>query len=261
MLKPLKKTFENSIASIILSIVYLLFCFGSAIYFGINARFPQMWHALIGGIFAMPLIYIFEKIFRFEMKGALTFLVLFLASGGLIVGPSYNFYINVPIYDDILHVMSGLIFAVIGYAVSNRLLSGKTESPFWYNVLFALLFSLSIAVIWEMIEWVGTTVFHLDMQEDTIVDNFHSYLLAGSHEHVVDVDNIVKTVIYYGDNQTLVIDGYLDLGLWDTLNDLLCCIIGAIVFFATFAVNKLCKKNLDKAFIVMHTTPFEKPIG
>lgn len=250
MLTSFKKTFRKSNFSIVVMIVYLAFCLGSALYFGITSRYPQMRHALVGFLFTMPAIYIFEKAFRFDMRGALTALVLFLASGGLIVGPSYNFYINVPYYDDLLHITSGLIFAVIGYAISNRMLSGKVESPFWYNVAFGLFFSLSVAVIWEMIEWIGTTAFHLDMQEDLIVDNFHSYLLAGTHEYVVDIDNIVKTVIYYGDNQTLVIDGYLDLGLFDTLNDMLCCIIGAVVFFAIFTINKLCGKNIDKAFLI-----------
>ncbi len=250
MLTPFKKTFRKSNLSIAITIIYLSFCLGSAIYFGITDQTAQMRHAVLGLLCAMPAIYLFEKAFRFDMMGLLTFLVLFLAAGGLIIGPSYNFYILVPVFDDVLHTMSGLIFAVIGYAISSRILSEKTDDPFWINVLFAFCFSLAIAVLWEMFEWIGTTVFHLDMQEDKIITEFHSYLLAGTHAYVVDVDNIVKTVIYYGEGQVLEINGYLDLGLFDTLNDMLCCIIGALIFFAIFVLNRIIDKDLDKAFLI-----------
>ena len=249
MLKLLKKTFRKSNASIAISIVYLAFCFGSAIYFGAIGRFPQMKNALVAGIFALPMIYVFERLLRFDMKWLLTTFVLFLIAGGFITGPSYNFYMKIPFFDDVLHCLSGFIFAVIGFTLSNRLLAGKTEDPFWYNLVFGFFFSLAVAVLWEMVEYAGTLYFGLDMQEDQIVTSFSSYLLSGTHVEVVNIDNIVKTVIYYGDNQTLEINGYLDIGLFDTLDDMLCCIIGSTVLFASFAINKAAKGSFDRAFV------------
>ena len=68
------------------------------------------------------------------------------------------------------------------------------------------------------------------MQEDMLINGFNSFLLTGTHNKSFLVDGIVKTVIYYGDGQQIVLDGYLDIGLYDTLNDMVVCILGIILF-------------------------------
>ena len=93
-----------------------------------------------------------------------------------------------------------------------------------------MLFSLAVAVLWEMFEYAAYAFAGIDMQEDMIVDGFSSYLLSGSHNQTVTIDGITQTIIHYGDGQTYVIEGYLDIGMYDTLNDMLVCTIGCFLF-------------------------------
>lgn len=249
MLSLLKKTFRKSNFSIAFTVIFMAFSLFSAIYFLSLGQVKETVLSLVCVVFIFPSFYLFQKLLSFDIGGGFTFLLLFLVAGGLILGPSYNLYMTIPFFDDALHCVSGLVFAATGYLFAERLLKNKISDRFLYCFLFAIFFSLATAVVWEMIEYIGTTFFHLDMQEDKIVTSFHSYLLAGTHAKVVDVDNIVKTIIYYGDNQTLVIDGYLDLGLFDTLNDLVCCIVGTASFAAFLLLDKVAGRALSKAFV------------
>ena len=100
-----------------------------------------------------------------------------------------------------------------------------------------------------MFEYVGTTFLGMDMQEDTIIYNIRSFLLAGSHNDIVEINGITQTIIYYGDGQQYVIDGYLDIGLYDTLNDMLVCLIGALALPVLIVIGSLFGKKPEK-FIV-----------
>ena len=74
------------------------------------------------------------------------------------------------------------------------------------------------------------------MEEDAIVHSFHSYFLSGTHVYAYPVEDIVSTVITLADGRTIVIDGYLDLGLIDTLEDMIVCLLGAAVFLVLMPV-------------------------
>lgn len=74
--------------------------------------------------------------------------------------------------------------------------------------------------------------FPVDMQKDTIVSAFNCILINPDKENIpVIFDDIQKTVIYYGNNDTFTIqNGYLDIGIVDTMKDLMVNFIGALVF-------------------------------
>ena len=136
----------------------------------------------------------------------------------------------IPFFDTFLHTVSGFIFAAFGYSVMERVLIRTDEnSRRIASLIFAFAFSLALAVLWEMFEWGSTVFLSGDMQEDSIVNSIRSYFLSGSHNNALVLDGITETVIHHSGG-TYVIDGYLDLGLQDTLVDMLVCVIGALVF-------------------------------
>ena len=79
-------------------------------------------------------------------------------------------------------------------------------------------------------------VFKTDMQKDRIVQTISSVELnPDKKNNAIVINNINKTVIYYTDQNGMqkeqVIDGgYLDLGIKDTMKDLLVNFVGAIVY-------------------------------
>ncbi len=154
--------------------------------------------------------------------------VLYCIPVGGILGTCFELYALLPHFDTLLHLVSGFVFAALGYGIAEALTrrSGKNKVM---SLLFALCFSLAIALCWELFEWGLTVLTNGDMLEDTVIRDIRSYLLSGSHNESVDILGIDKTVIYYSGGE-YVIDGYLDVGLTDTLTDMLVCLIGNIPF-------------------------------
>ena len=75
-------------------------------------------------------------------------------------------------------------------------------------------------------------VFRTDMQKDRIVQNISSVELNLNKENIpVKVSNIEKTQLYSKDGTiTTIENGYLDIGIIDTMKDLFVNFIGAITF-------------------------------
>ena len=66
-----------------------------------------------------------------------------------------------------------------------------------------------------------------DMQKDTIINSINSVLLSGGTNDVTRIKEISETVI---NGKSLGINGYLDIGLIDTMKDLLVNFVGAVIF-------------------------------
>ena len=91
---------------------------------------------------------------------------------------------------------------------------------------------MTIGVLWEFFECSMDLFFHMDMQKDFIVQTVNSVTLdpqqAGTLIHVKEIaDTVINTAS--GDAIT-VSGGYLDIGILDTMKDLLVNLIGAVVF-------------------------------
>ena len=209
--------------------VYILACLGSAIYFCVKFQFRNLLLSLLYALIAFS-VPVAEYFIKFKCGSLFVGAVLFLALGGL-SGSCFNLYTIFSFFDTILHGLSGVLFACVGFALSVRFFGNSGGiKKFFGHIVFALCFSLAIAVLWEIFEYVCTLLVGADMMEDTFVNKINSYLLAGSHSETVTIDGITKTVIYYGNGKTYTINGYLDLGLIDTLSDMIICTVGAIIF-------------------------------
>ena len=89
-----------------------------------------------------------------------------------------------------------------------------------------------------------------DMHEDSLTKNIYSYFLAGSHNETVNITDIEKTLVYYDGGKVYVIDGgYMDLGLFDTLVDMLVCLCGAVVFVIISLIDHFSKKKILHLFV------------
>ena len=105
--------------------------------------------------------------------------------------------------------------------------------------------------MWEFFEFTADRYFLFDMQKDRVVDVVSSVSLNDKNENKVEIiDNIDKTIIYTKDNEQIVIeDGYLELGVIDTMKDLFVNFIGAVVFSIfgfLYVINREKYKGLEK---------------
>ena len=162
---------------------------------------------------------------------AIIFTFIFAAE---ILGEIDNFYGKIPGWDTMLHTINGFLFAAVGFSLIYLLNRGSKDfnlSPF-YMALVAFCFSMTIGVLWEFFECSMDMFFNMDMQKDYLLTTVNSVNLdpANSGE-VIHVKDIVETVITTSSGDTTVIeDGYLDVGIRDTMKDLLVNLIGAVVF-------------------------------
>ena len=151
-----------------------------------------------------------------------------------ILGELDHYYTTIPIWDTLLHTLNGFLFAAVGFVtidLLNRNSKNVKLSPL-YLVMVAFCFSMTIGVMWEFIECGADLFLKTDMQKDFIVQSFQSTKLdpAGTQQAFRAAD-IVKTQIYTASGEVLEIsDGYLDIGILDTMKDLLVNFIGAVVF-------------------------------
>ena len=225
---------------------FILFSLASFVWFAVVHQIRNMLMALLCAVLVLPVGLGPEYLLHMRMPTAVTVMLLVLAAGGILLGPCFDFYFLIPSWDDFLHTLSGFLFSCFGCAVMCAVVQPKDGKRFAFCVVMGMMACLAVLLLWEMVEYAGTTFLAVDMQEDCLVDGFHSFFLAGTHSHVVEVDNITKTVIYYGNGQVLELDGYLDLGLIDTLNDLLVGVIGAVVFGVSMAFDRLSKGRLHR---------------
>lgn len=166
-----------------------------------------------------------------------------------ILGEINHFYIAIPGWDSILHTINGFLCAAIGFSMIdllNRHSKHSQLSPF-YLAMVAFCFSMTIGVCWEFIECTGDLFFGQDMQKDYIIQHFQSVTLDPTHSQTpIPVQNITKTVIYTASGKKYVINGgYLDIGLLDTMKDLLVNLIGALTFsvFGYFYIKDRGKRQ------------------
>lgn len=169
-----------------------------------------------------------------------------------ILGEIDNFFGIIPYWDIILHTINGFLATAVGFSLVDLLNKNSKNinlSPF-YLCLVAFCFSMTIGVLWEFFEYGCDKFLNVDMQKDTVIQKISSVALNPDGENkAVVVDDIGKTIIYdtNGDALQVIDNGYLDIGLNDTIEDLFVNFIGAIVF-SCFAFFDL-KHNRSNSFI------------
>lgn len=234
---------KSSITMDIVVSMFVLFCLVSAIIFIVDGSIRNALLAF--GFMLVPIvIYVVEYILKMQISLILVIGALFLMAGS-ICGACYNLYSIFPAFDSILHTTSGFIFACFGFALMNYFIGDLNSTKKVVGcILMGFVFSLWVATMWELIEYAGSTITANDMQEDSYVYEFGTYLLSNDHNNMTVISNITQTVIYYGDNQVLTIDGYIDIGLFDTLNDSLVCLVGATIYLIVISISYATKKNV-----------------
>ena len=151
-----------------------------------------------------------------------------------ILGEIDHYYVRIPGWDTMLHTINGFLFAAVGFSLVYLLNRGSKDfnlSPF-YLTLVAFCFSMTIGVLWEFFECSMDLLFNLDMQKDFIVQQFGSVTLDPANGGTpILVQGITDTVINTASGETFHVEGgYLDIGILDTMKDLLVNLIGAVVF-------------------------------
>lgn len=193
----------------------------------------QRWKGVLSCILALVLLLlpsVLERRMRLELPSVLETIILLMVFAAWVLGEAGDFYIHIPWWDTMLHTMNGFLCAAIGFAlfdVLNQHPASKLQVNPAYLALMAFCFSMTVGVLWEIFEFGMDYFFRLDMQKDTVLTVISSVELdlSGKNEVITLAD--ISTVAVNG--RELGIGGYLDIGLYDTMEDLIVNFIGAVV--------------------------------
>ena len=215
---------------------------------------------LVLALFILP--FFIQQNFGIELPDTLEIIILLFIFASEILGELGCFFITVPNWDSILHTTTGFLCAATGFAlidILNRNSRIKFELSPIYVALVAFCFSMTISVLWEFFEFGMDRLFMMDMQKDTIVHSITSVMLDPTNKNIpVTIGDITSVTV---NGQELGFGGYLDIGLYDTMEDLFVNFIGALVFsfIGYFYIKRRGEGKIAKAFIPTITDAEKNP--
>jgi hypothetical protein len=191
--------------------------------------------------------------FKIELPPTLEIIILFFIYAAEILGTLNSFYTIIPYWDTMLHTINGFLAAAIGFSLIWLLNDNEKQnvelSPL-YLCIVAFCFSMTIGVIWEFLEFGMDALFGLDYQRDTVVQVINSRLLDplvfGAQKSITGIQEVTINSLPLG------LNGYLDIGLIDTMKDMFVNFIGAFVFsifgyfYARYYKNKTIERFIPK---------------
>ena len=203
-------------------------------------------------LFLFMLPFFIQKNFGIRLPSTLEIIILLFIFAAEILGELQSYFIQYPYWDTMLHTTNGFLCAAVGFSlidILNRDVKIKfTLSPV-YVALAAFCFSMTIGVLWEFFEFGMDRLFHMDMQKDTIVHTISSVMLDSTNSNIpITIDGITSVAV---NGRDLGFTGYLDIGLYDTMEDLFVNFIGATVFsvIGYFYLKHRGEGKFAKAFI------------
>lgn len=201
-------------------------------------------------LFILP--FFIQQNFGIQLPTTLEIIILLFIFAAEILGELEGYFITYPNWDTMLHTTTGFLCAATGFAlidILNRNSRIKFHLSPIYVALAAFCFSMTVGVLWEFFEFGMDRLFHLDMQKDTVVQSITSVMLDPTNSNTpITIDGIHSVAVNGND---LGFDGYLDIGLYDTMEDLFVNFIGAATFsvIGYFYIKHRGKGKLARAFI------------
>lgn len=196
--------------------------------------------------------------FKVELPTTLEIIILVFIFAAEILGEISEFYLMFPFWDTVLHTLNGFLAAAIGFSLVD-LLNRSEKMVFNLSPLFtaivAFCFSMTIGVLWEFFEFGMDQIIGYDMQKDTVIHTIRSVMLDPAGRNVPYVlDGIRETAV---NGRELGLGGYLDIGLIDTMEDLIVNFIGAFLFSV---IGFFYVKNRGRGRLVGRFVPRRKMV-
>ncbi|MBS4956030.1 MAG: hypothetical protein KHZ99_03105 [Clostridium sp.] len=115
--------------------------------------------------------FVYKK--TFLRKARISFYLIYsFIIGAMYLGNVFDFYTIIPMYDKILHLLSGLIIEMIGYILFLHVSNGSEDNSFkrYMPMLFSIIFSIAAAAVWEIWEFSTDQLFGFASQNNSLND-------------------------------------------------------------------------------------------
>lgn len=201
----------------------------------IRAFFQGHYEHIFVGVLTIILFNIpifIDKRLHIDIPPLLEGIIYLFIYSSEILGEINSYYTKIPHFDTILHTINGFLMAAIGIALID-ILNRSDKFAFNLSPIFvsfvSFCFSMTIGVLWEFFEFSMDMLFAQDMQKDYIIHQINSVTLNPDKLTVVERVPI-ESLIVNGEDWIAKYGGYIDIGIIDTMKDLIVNFIGAVVF-------------------------------
>ena len=250
-IKTAKNDIKNDKVKFCVYLVLRIFVIASLVMALIRQEYENAFVCILSlALFLAPTF--IEKSLKIDLPSTLEIIVLLFIFSAEILGEIHNYYMKVPYWDTILHTLNGFLFAAFGFSlldIINRNPKFKFQLSPMYLAVVAFSFSMTIGVLWEFFEFGADYFLNKDMQKDVIIHTINSVTLDPNQQNVPHTISNISSVVVNGKDMGL--GGYLDIGLYDTMKDLLVNFVGALVFsfIGYFYIKNRGKGEFAKHFI------------
>lgn len=203
-----------------LLIVFIVLTGISSAYFFISGS-AELGVTALATIAMLFIPIIFEKLLDVTFSLPVFIWGLFYCTGAML-GHSFKLYYIFSWWDGMLHFFGGIAFALVGWLLPGRM---GVKCSKGFNALFAVVFSMAVALGWEFIEYAADSFLGRDMQSDTFIYNITSFLLNPELGKMGSIDGIGSVTV----NDSTLLPGLIDIGLIDTMTDTLVESFGALI--------------------------------
>lgn len=97
-----------------------------------------------------------ERKFKIEIPDFMESIFLVFIVAALLLGEVADFFVHISWWDDMLHLISGFLVAIVGFSIINSAVKNPTKkiviNPF-VIAIFVFCFSMTIEIIWELLEY------------------------------------------------------------------------------------------------------------
>lgn len=161
----------------LVSMVILLF---SLIYNYIFSNGEKTFRIILMAFTLWIMYFVYKK--TFLRKSRISFYLIYsFIVGAMYLGSVLDFYLIIPFYDKILHLLSGLIIGIIGYILFLHMVNGEDKSKYrkYMPILFSVIFSIASAAVWEIWEFSTDKLFGFASQNNSLDDTMWD-IICGS---------------------------------------------------------------------------------
>ena len=127
------------------------------------------------------IVYFTCKITFLKKSEICFYVILAFTFSSIYLGNVWDLYRIIPIYDKLLHLLSGVIIAVIGLVLFLYLNNGNIKGDFntYFVVIFSIIFSIAAAGLWEIWEFSTDMLFGFHSQNNSLIDTMMD-IICGS---------------------------------------------------------------------------------
>ena len=127
------------------------------------------------------IVYFVCKITFLKKSEICFYVILAFTFSAIYLGNVWDLYRIIPIYDKLLHLLSGVIIAIIGFVLFLYLNNGniKGDVNTYFVVIFSIIFSIAAAGLWEIWEFSTDMLFGFHSQNNSLIDTMMD-IICGS---------------------------------------------------------------------------------